>query len=667
MLRVRSLKSSGVMAAALLLALLCFVSSTAAQPTIDKLTVRTIEGAPQLDVVTGGNVADDWKPNNPKILDQATFPVGYVLFLEGAEEEVPYTLTYSPARPDFVGTFDADLKPATVESGMVGGTEVRTTIQTRCVGQSIGVPRAINVTLEILGTTLQWKYKKECIAPQISAGTVSYGNDAVESSMAQEQFANWVVTDDSLVLYWFLENDPDEGPGDEDVFVPFDLSITSLDPNVVNVDMGQVTFNSTTPDDSQKAIYDVSQPIGMMAIPFQCVRPDILTQAQLVLTIDYHWINILQVTTKKQCGQGKPLELLTIGTAMNMSDIAEGGVVHTEYLPPQGYVYGPDNLDYGNIFDFFFCQGCEGGGIEEGIAWNLTYDQPTTNVFVITTKGKTTGVLMPGHYQRFAAQVDCINDGQATVMFQLDFLDYEIAPFAFTYSCIMPLLDVAYGADPYILAVNQTVVKPDWSEPMHTIPAEENQSEFWIYLDEATHPMILHQYYILSFDLDNNYMKQPTIDDPQWNSATTLPNEEPIKINWRCKKSTPDNMHQGTPVIMNIAFGWSHEVISISFNKICVVEAPADNPGGGWSAAGIFFFTLFILGLVLFLAGCAFNYFKEGKRGWKMVPGYESAAACFDRMRGTDRRWTPQMNEAVQSSSQYGGLDDTGAHYSSNL
>jgi hypothetical protein len=36
---------------------------------------------------------------------------------------------------------------------------------------------------------------------------------------------------------------------------------------------------------------------------------------------------------------------------------------------------------------------------------------------------------------------------------------------------------------------------------------------------------------------------------------------------------------------------------------------------------GIFFFTIFIIGTALCLAGCAWNKFKRNASGWDIIPG----------------------------------------------
>ena len=110
-----------------------------------------------------------------------------------------------------------------------------------------------------------------------------------------------------------------------------------------------------------------------------------------------------------------------------------------------------------------------------------------------------------------------------------------------------------------------------------------------------------------------------------------------------------------------------------------------------------FCYSVFILCLTLCIIGCGWNYFKEGsctirlplsassstfadasfllhvftdKRGWEIVPLYESATNCYDKYRGTSRNWTPQMDSATtgrSTRSTYGADDDSGTSYQSNL
>eukprot|EP00698_Gefionella_okellyi_P010318 TRINITY_DN2670_c0_g1_i3.p1 TRINITY_DN2670_c0_g1~~TRINITY_DN2670_c0_g1_i3.p1 ORF type:complete len:225 (+),score=24.39 TRINITY_DN2670_c0_g1_i3:174-848(+) len=55
--------------------------------------------------------------------------------------------------------------------------------------------------------------------------------------------------------------------------------------------------------------------------------------------------------------------------------------------------------------------------------------------------------------------------------------------------------------------------------------------------------------------------------------------------------------------------------------KFAVINAPPVPPGpGGWNAAGIFFFVVFMLALVGCIGGCIFNFSMGGKRGIDVIP-----------------------------------------------
>jgi hypothetical protein len=47
---------------------------------------------------------------------------------------------------------------------------------------------------------------------------------------------------------------------------------------------------------------------------------------------------------------------------------------------------------------------------------------------------------------------------------------------------------------------------------------------------------------------------------------------------------------------------------------------PAPKPASGWSATGIFFFTVFLLTVFGCIGGCLFKFARQGARGMEMVP-----------------------------------------------
>jgi hypothetical protein len=182
-------------------------------------------------------------------------------------------------------------------------------------------------------------------------------------------------------------------------------------------------------------------------------------------------------------------------------------------------------------------------------------------------------------------------------------------------------------------------------------------------LDKTQQDLPQQQYDIYKFDYDPNVMSEPSVNDPIQQGRTSNVTA-PLTIQWQCNSVTEDV--PASPVTMYINVGWQTP-LKVMMTKACAAQPPEpDNGGGGWSGAGIFFFSLFILCLVLFVAVFAWNYWREGKRGWDAVPLYNWCAACIDKARGHNRNHTPQMDTSG-SRSTYGNFEDSGHAYQSNL
>jgi len=74
---------------------------------------------------------------------------------------------------------------------------------------------------------------------------------------------------------------------------------------------------------------------------------------------------------------------------------------------------------------------------------------------------------------------------------------------------------------------------------------------------------------------------------------------------------------------------------------MCVAEAGSS--GGGWSTAGIFFFSVFIIIVVFCVAGCGYNFIKNEKTGFDVVPGASYYRACYEKVFPV-KHYTPQLD-----------------------
>jgi hypothetical protein len=354
--------------------------------------------------------------------------------------------------------------------------------------------------------------------------------------------------------------------------------------------------------------------------------------------------------------------MASAGLTSNGTEIASGGIAGPPWSTIGGQRYAPDTIPQ-NLFSFYLCYGCETPATGNQ-GFNISYDITNNNIYNVILHPFTNS-LAAGEPQLIQADVACNQAGKATTYWQIDFgAPYELIGFGFTYTCVMPLLDVWYN-DPSQVVATQTVVAGSWmvnGSGGTEIADVETTSTFGIFLDAAQDPKQLpHQFYEVTFKYDPALMQIPTITDPNAGVAPYMSSSyQPIAVQWNCLASA-----YNTPVTMYIRYGWEWNVMAIKLTKDCTVYG---NGGGGWSAAAIFFFTLFMLILFLCISGCAWNYWKEDRRGWQIIPLYETTVNCVEKVRGTDKKWTPQMDtSSTGRGGTYGSDYDSGHSYQSNL
>lgn len=134
-----------------------------------------------------------------------------------------------------------------------------------------------------------------------------------------------------------------------------------------------------------------------------------------------------------------------------------------------------------------------------------------------------------------------------------------------------------------------------------------------------------------------------------------------IRVDYNCK----DQGKLSFTNVLNMTIGFpnsSWDNITFEWRKVC---GPV--PDEGWNSAAIFFFTVFILCLVLCVVGCLYNYVQQNRTGCDVIPGIDIYRNCFQRIEGCfgrcfkEPRYTPQINYDNPIESDYG------ASYQTNL
>jgi hypothetical protein len=306
----------------------------------------------------------------------------------------------------------------------------------------------------------------------------------------------------------------------------------------------------------------------------------------------------------KECLQFTIVTGLDIGSQSGTSDIAAAGEPTIHWQTIQPWTYHANQIPNFQ-FDQYFCLGC--GAVfpvpADSITFQITYDILEEGILAINWLSQSNGgagVVQSGKENELtmSATVQCLQPGTAQVNWEA-FLGptNEIIAYGFTYPCIFPLLDVVYGSATGTPVATQTVPTAQWNgqNEAAVIAGDETTSVFFFYLDQANNPAELaNQQYQLSFIVDPAVMGDPTVDDRQMYNAAYLENSQGTSITWDC--IAPGD----TTVTMIVNYGWA-QPMKIAFTKQC---PEAHHSSGGWSAAGVFFFVVFLLGLAFCLGGC---------------------------------------------------------------
>ena len=532
------------------------------------------------------------------------------------------------------------------------GEKFITAVETECVTSGT-VQFTVTMTLNSPDAdTISWAYLKTCTTPVIEIGTTEFGKDVVDQSAAVAAFSNTVVSAETIGFYIYLAN----GIIVPGASQPFTVIASSSNHSIVKT--GLVVYNST--DSSTGAdvwvMRDAAHPIGLMEVPFDCLEEG---QATITIEMDYHFVTPLTFTFQKSCAApANYLTSLIIGTTLNTSNIALAGVTQPDWSGAQGYNFDPDSI-YHNIFEMHLCNGCNLQQNLPDVPYNITIATAPTGIYDVAVEGSLSDALSQYVDLPIFGTITCKSAGVATTTWSVNLAGYESVVFAFTYTCVYPLIDVGYGSVNSMI-VNRSNTLAPWDSGAVTLPATQSESIYYLYLDAANDAGVLpQQYYDVEFTFDTNVMQAPDVDDQGANSAPYVGAAVPLTVTWNCIATASNS-----PVTMTIRYGWVF-TINVKLMKNCIIEED-DGGSPGWSAAGIFFFTLFILCLVLCLAGAGWNYWREEKRGWEIVPLYVTMRNLYDRCRGVNTNWTPQMDTNSRVTN-YSNFDDSGSSYQSNL
>jgi len=111
-----------------------------------------------------------------------------------------------------------------------------------------------------------------------------------------------------------------------------------------------------------------------------------------------------------------------------------------------------------------------------------------------------------------------------------------------------------------------------------------------------------------------------------------------ITLTFVCNTKVPDNLT--AIVILDIFFEYP---FSWNITKTCMPPTNDPPASGGWTTAGIFFFSVFIIVVVFCVGGCGFNFIKNEKTGFDVVPGASYYRSCYEKVFPA-KQYTPQLD-----------------------
>jgi hypothetical protein len=134
---------------------------------------------------------------------------------------------------------------------------------------------------------------------------------------------------------------------------------------------------------------------------------------------------------------------------------------------------------------------------------------------------------------------------------------------------------------------------------------------------------------------------------------------ESLTMNWHC--TNPKGYYGIVNVTIELP---GYADVTFELAKRCLAHiVPTPDPDGGWPAASVFFFIVFILTMVFCIVGCGINYVQKGKTGIEIIPGATTCVECMGKV-FRQPRYTPQMDYDAPVG---GPTERFGASYQTDL
>jgi len=323
-----------------------------------------------------------------------------------------------------------------------------------------------------------------------------------------------------------------------------------------------------------------------------------------------------------------------------------GDVVYNGTITPEWAGVGGQGKEFysGNrLFDFIFSLNSSLiGDAAETQAFSLYAVSPSSQLKVQPI-GVVSGVIKVASFPVSSELMMVCREeghGRAGVAVQLE--HYDDLEVYVQKTCVWPMISVGSTSQQGNFATNSTV-KPNNNVVVST---NDDASNFYVWLAPSQSESLNNgQEVVVVCEGDRTYTNCAVSGPSGPIMPQNLGSANKYVVTYNCI-----NYGKEVSVDMKLkfSFGWEENLV-IPFTKVC---GPHSKPkSSGWSAAGIFFFVVFILTLAFCVFGCGFNYVKHNRTGLDMVPGIELYRSLYRRMFGV-RAYTPQSDydEAYQTS-----------------
>lgn len=490
-----------------------------------------------------------------------------------------------------------------------------------------------------------FEFFKVCELPPISIGAP--GPDGVHATVV-----NAGVPVDTFVY----KSPPTEDKIVFDMWLPKPLS--QYYP-YYNLTMPVLTFSRFAMDlKYEMTQYDVRSidilPYARLIITYNCDMAQPASSTEISVEMENGYASKLQFAFTKNCSYPLGPNVLHVGSSDTSNDVIQGGQPIGAWGTDAG---SPLPINEHEI-DFYAYINATTRLQEDILVFNVTCTVSNDNKIFIVNDGSTAPRGFVAKLQSSAGvrtkvpmDLTCMGagHGSGTVVFSFNGIYPEVR-IRFTYVCAFPIFDIDYVSTADKSKLSSVIVKnveqPGWKG--FVSPQTTKSETFAIILNGAS-PW---EYQDITFDyVGYNASLMSPIVIPT-NSWMKLSQENPIyfQILFHCVQDQPV---QTIPVTIGIDYGWNVRT-SISFSKTCPEIEGSASSSSGWSAAGIFFFTVFILTLVGCLTGAGYKYTKEEKRGWEVIPGITYYRACYEKACPT-KRYTPQSDYYQDNVPDHGG------------